>query len=254
MLCAVAKPGHRKNQSCVKKLCVAAARLLYLRDYQANTQYDAYHCTADQRLGALDLEVLIEINTECRSYHTLWEEKKETNSRYFPEQQVVLTPQRNTSSQVSQIMNYGNYKSVIFWGLCILETQLYSEKKNSYLQTTLISSKIGTSGNKISQFLFHLMMSIFHLVSITFSSNENWWLIFDDSSTKHWNVKVWIKSKIKFFFFFQLPHSKFVGIQGWYTSYQNNWETGMQSGPSDLRWWLIPCHHTSWFSTNGANI
>ena len=102
LLCAVAKPGHRKNQSCVKKLCVAAARLLYLRDYQANTQYDAYHCTADQGLGALDLEVLIEINTECRSYHTLWEEKKETNSRYFPEQQVVLTPQRNTSSQVSQ--------------------------------------------------------------------------------------------------------------------------------------------------------
>lgn len=129
LLCAVAKPGHRKNQSCVKKLCVAAARLLYLSDYQANTQYDAYHCTADQCLGALDLEVLIEINTECRSYHTLWEEKKETNSRYFPEQQVVLTPQRNTSSQVSQIMNYGNYKSVIFWGLCILETQLYSEKK-----------------------------------------------------------------------------------------------------------------------------
>ena len=83
LLCAVAKPGHRKNQSCVKKLCVAAARLLYLRDYQANTQYDAYHCTADQGLGALDLEVLIEINTECRSYHTLWEEKKRDQLEVF---------------------------------------------------------------------------------------------------------------------------------------------------------------------------
>ena len=74
-----------------QRLCVAIARLLYLRDYQVNTQYDAYHCTADQGLGALGLEALIEIN-ECRSYHTLMREKKEINLRYFPEQQAVLTP------------------------------------------------------------------------------------------------------------------------------------------------------------------
>ena len=40
-------------------------------------QSDAYHCTADQGLGALGLEFLIETNTECRWYHTLIRKKKD---------------------------------------------------------------------------------------------------------------------------------------------------------------------------------
>ena len=173
MLCAVAKPGHRKNQSCVKKLCVAAARLLYLRDYQANTQYDAYHCTADQGLGALDLEVLIEINTECRSYHTLMGGKKRDQLEVFSRTAGSLNASEEhffpsfTNNELRLLQ-----KCYFLRTLHLRDTIILREKKTSYLQTTLISSKIGTSGNKISQFLFHLMMSIFHLVSITFSSNE----------------------------------------------------------------------------------
>ena len=107
-------------------------------------------------------------------------------------------------------MNYGNYKNVIFWGLCILETQSYSERKKVTFRQH-ISSKIGTSGTNIPPFLFHLMMSIFHLVSPTFSSNDNWWLIFDDSSTKHCNELNWKSSSFPFFNYHRASLLEFKG-------------------------------------------
>ena len=59
--------------------CKTIVRLLYPRDYQESSQYDAYHCTADQGLGALGLEFLIKTNTNADGATSWWEKKKDTN-------------------------------------------------------------------------------------------------------------------------------------------------------------------------------